>query len=179
MGHETRLPGGLVLANTAFRTDYTQAIEYVYDPSVFAGTYQNVDGYRIEGIENSLSWHAGEQGFGGWISYTVQRTELDETEIGTGRAFTGLPKQKASFQPEWHGEQVWVTVRVDAVGRRVVYGGNALSGYALLGAAAGYSISRTWEVYVRGENLGNTAYETNSGYATPGAAGYAGVTATF
>jgi vitamin B12 transporter len=178
LGHETRLPGGLVLTNTAFRTDYTQAIEYVYDPSAFAGTYQNVDGYRIEGIENSLAWR-GEQGFGGWISYTVQRTDLDETEIGSGRAFTGLPKQKASLQPEWRHEQVWVTVRLDVIGRRVVYGAAELPGYALLGAAAGYSISRTWEVYMRGENLGNTAYQTNSGYATPGAAGYAGVTATF
>ena len=175
LGHDTRLPGDLTLSNVWFRTDYQQAIEYVGK----TGDFANVSGYRIEGVENSVTWRDGQPGFRFWASWTWQRTDLAEQEIATGRAFNNLPRSKVAVQPAWHHERAWVAVRLDAAGDRQASYGGTLAGYALLGASAGFTVSKTWEIYARGENLTNTDYVINPGYSTAGASGYAGATATF
>ena len=179
LGHETRLPGGLTLSNVAFRTDYLQAIEFVPNaiPPNF-GAYGNTGAYHSEGVESALDWRPESEGPRVNVSWTWQHANADSIPH-----MLELPRNRVVIQPAWYFHQAWVSLRADAVSHRFA---DNLPGYALLGAAAGYSINRTWEVYVRGENLTNTAYElnpgfagTSSGYTTPGAAGYGGVTATF
>ena len=106
------------------------------------------------------------------LSWTWQHANPDSEN----RLLT-IARNRLIVQPAWHFAQAWASVRLDAVRKRPY--GQEQAGYALLSAAVGYTIDPTWEVYVRGENLTNTAYEVKPGYATPGASGYGGVTATF
>lgn len=156
----------LTLSAAAFRTDYGQAIGYGV-----AG-YENTGGYRVEGVETAVAWSAAGDGPFATASWTWQRSDLDSQEIA------GLPKQKGLLQPGWRRGPVWGTLRLEATGSRPI-AGTELPGYALLGAAAGWHVNRTWEVYARGENLLDKDYVVNPGYSTPGIAGYAGVTAAF
>ena len=168
IGHETRLPGGLTVSNVAFRTDYTQSIDYDFSTN----TYGNTGAYHHDGVESAVYWKPEAIGPRVLVSWTWQHANPDsDIHLLT------IPRNRVVVQPAWHFEQAWASLRLDAVSRRSF--GQDLPGYALFGAAAGYIINSTWEVYVRGENLTNTAYEVNSGYATPGASGYGGVTATF
>lgn len=178
-GHETHLPGSLTLSNVAFRTDYLQAIEFVPNatPPNF-GAYGNTGAYHNEGVESAIDWRPEPEGARLSVSWTWQHANADSVAH-----MLELPRNRVVIQPAWYFHQAWVSLRANAVSHRFA---DNLPGYALLGAAAGYTINPTWEVYVRGENLTNTAYElnpgfagTSSGYTTPGAAGYGGVTATF
>lgn len=168
VGQESRLPGGLTFSNVAFRTDYTQSIDYDFTTNAYA----NTGAYHNEGVESGLAWKPEAVGPRMLVAWTWQHVNPDsEVHLLT------IPRNRVVVQPAWHFEHAWVSLRLDAVSRRSF--GQDLPGYALFGAAAGYTINPTWEIYVRGENLSNTAYEVNPGYATPGASGYGGVTATF
>ena len=168
IGHETRLPGGLTFSNVAFRTDYTQSIDYDFT----ANAYANTGAYHNDGVESALAWKPEAIGPRVLVSWTWQHANPDsENHLLT------IPRNRVIVQPAWHLAQAWASVRLDAVSKRPY--GQELPGYALLGAAVGYTIDPTWEIYMRGENLTNTAYEVNPGYGTPGVSGYGGVTATF
>jgi vitamin B12 transporter len=175
-GFQVRLPGGFSAGSAWFRTDYRRAIEF--DNVSF--TYQNVDGYRIDGVENHADWQ--QDGGGATIRATAtwQRTDLSEAEIGGGRSFANLPQRKGLLEAGWDDlERWWVLGRIELVGSRIAFGGADLPGYGVLGASAGWRIDGTWQVYGRAENLLDKAYEVSRGYATPGRSGYAGVEATF
>ena len=169
LGLTTRPVQGLEFDVTAFRTDYTQDIGY--DPA----TYQSINtgGYRLDGIESGLTWNPAGDGPRLAASFTTQRTDG-----GTKRHIPLLPRNKALIQPGWDLDPVWFTLRIEASGERYS-GTEQLPGYALIGAASGWRINHTWEVYARGENLLGAAYMLYPGYSTPGASGYAGVNATF
>ena len=168
VGHMTRLPGGLTVSTVAFRTDYTQSIDYDFTTNVYA----NTGAYYNDGVESALTWKPEASGPRVLLSWTWQHANPDSEN----RLLT-IARNRLIVQPAWHFAQAWASVRLDAVRKRPY--GQEQAGYALLSAAVGYTIDPTWEVYVRGENLTNTAYEVNPGYATPGASGYGGVTATF
>ena len=168
-GIGSRTQAGWSADATAFRTDYTQDI--TYDPATFVST--NSGGYRLSGIESGLTWDGEGDGFRCTASWTGQRT----TATASGK-IPFLPRHKAMVQPGWDFGPFWSTVRVEATGRREG-GGAELPGYALLGVAAGWHLSRVWEVYAHGDNLLNAAYQSYPGYSTAGASGYAGVAAKF
>ncbi len=172
-GHETVLPGGVTVSNVAFRTDYTQSITYAS-----SGSYQNTGDYRLEGVESTVRWRNAGDGPRLLVSWTWQRSTLSTEDILNNVGFTGLPRNKVTVRPAWYRGPWWGSLTVDGVGPRDAYGA-ALPGYATLGAAVGYALSDRWELYARGENLTNTAYEVNPGYATAGLSGYGGVTGHF
>jgi vitamin B12 transporter len=178
VGHETTINELLTFGNTWFQTAYQESIDF--DPNTY--TYVNGGAYRIAGIENSARWNATGQGFRLRVSYTAQRTDLDSGEIRAGRALTSLPEHKGMLSPAWAAERWWLGAQFELVGRReatVFSSTEELHGYCLIGAEAGYVVAPGWEVYVRGENLSNTAYVVNPGYSTAPIAGYAGLTAAF
>lgn len=178
VGHETAINELLTIGNTWFQTAYQESIDF--DPNSY--TYVNGGAYRIAGLENSAQWNATGHGFRLRLSYTAQRTDLDSTEIRAGRALTSLPQHKGMLSPAWAADRWWLGAQVELVGRReatVFSTTDELHGYCLIGAQAGYVVAQGWEVYVRGENLGNTSYVINPGYSTAPIAGYAGLTAAF
>ncbi len=156
----------LTLSATAFRTDYQQAIGFG------ALSYENTGGYRVEGVETAATWADAGDGPFATASWTWQRSDLDDQLIN------GVPKQKGLLQPGWRQGPAWATLRIEATGERPS-GGVLLPGYVLFGAAAGWHLDRTWEIYARGENLLDKGYVVNPGYTTPGIAGYAGANAAF
>ncbi len=177
LGHVTRIPGDVTLEQTLFRTVYTQDIGF--DD---VNGYQNTGGYTVEGLENAVALRDGLPGLRLRLTYTAQRSNLEEAEIAAGRGFTYLPRQKASIQPSFHADRWWVAARLDATGRSIAsqYDAHAeVAGSAVLGASAGYVPARGWEVYARGENLTSAAYERVPDYGTSPLAAYGGVTATF
>ena len=173
VGHDTTLPGDLSFSNVWFRTDYRQGLGY--DQNFVTA---NTGSFRISGLENALHWREDQDGFRAVVTYTFQQTDLDDGDRTGGRGFALVPSHKASFMPGWYHDRFWIAGQVDAVGRRNL-GTTELHGYALLGLRAGYKITSKVEVYVRGENLGNTTYEVNPGYSTQPISGFAGVNATF
>lgn len=169
LGIGARCDAGFTADVTGFRTDYTEGIGY--DPSTFASI--NTGGYRLEGIESEVGWNPAGDGLRVSASFTTQRTDATDNS-----RVPFLPSQKAMIQPGWDQGPWWGTVRVEANSQRTG-AGQELPGYALLGAAAGWHLNQTWEIYARGENLLGAAYMLYPGYSTPGASGYGGVTATF
>ena len=178
LGHVTSLPGDVSIENTYFRTVWDQDIGF--DPSTYVST--NTDGYRVDGVESAISVRDGAPGFRLRASWTAQRTDLDEADIAANKGFIYLPRHKVAIRPSWHHDRGFVAVRLEAVGQRTASTYSvrpAMAGYAVVSASAGVTINKTWEVYARGENLGNTDYELNPGYSTSPVAGYVGVTGTF
>lgn len=49
------------------------------------------------------------------------------------------------------------------------------SNYIVLNAKAGYTISRLWDIFIKGENLSDQRYEVNNGYPMPGITVMAGL----
>jgi len=177
LGHVTRIPGDVTLEQTLFRTMYQQDI-------VYGNGYENTDGYRVEGLENAVQIRDELPGLRVRVTYTAQRTDLtDEAVSGSTeapRGFNAMPRHKASIQPSFHQDRWWLAARLDARGRSSgAYASRETAGSAVLSASAGYLPAKGWEVYARGENLGNTAYETYPGNSTSPLAGYGGVSAEF
>ena len=182
LGFVARIPGNLTVEQTAFRTEYLQNIDYWFDGITYDDGYRNTGGYRVEGLESAATLNDGQPGLRVRLTYTAQRTDRSDDEIAANQGFTYLPRHKASIQPSFHQDRWWAALRLDATGRAIAsqYDARAeVAGSAVLGASAGYRPAKGWEVYARGENLANTAYERVPGYSTSPLAGYGGVTAEF
>ena len=174
-GFDLMLPAEVTLSSTYFNIDYAQSI--TYDPATFVSA--NGGSYSTEGVENAL--HYNDRGTGPRlaIAWTWQQTDLSDEEIGNGIGFLLLPTNKASFLPSWHEDRWSVGMTITAVNSRQSFTGSEdLHGYCLFGANAAYIPAPNWEIYVRGENLGNTSYTTNTGFSTMPIAGFVGATAT-
>ena len=141
---------------TAFRTDYDQQIAFD-----FTQGYTNAPGAAVRGVEAALD--AGDTGAGpsGRLAWTWQQSE-DAGGVPT----VFVPTQKFSAGARWAWAQAWVDGRVDAVGRRTDADHTELPGYALLGAAAGWTVLPHAELYVRGDNLAGAHYVEVRGFGT-------------
>jgi vitamin B12 transporter len=179
LGLTLRPERGIVADVTAFRTDYHDKIEY-YDPDGIGGlpaTYRNRPDARVEGVEGSLAFDESRYPVVVRASCTWQHFDDDSNAMQRL-----LPNRKARLEAgyRWRQPKVWLGANLDAVGRRPdLFGTGTLHGYALLGATLRWTIDKTWEIYLRGENLGDVRYEVNPGYSTPGRSGAVGLTATF
>ena len=174
-GVDLGLPADVTISSTYFQTDYQQSI--TYDPNTFIN--MNGGPYSTQGVENALHYNDSGTGPRLAIAWTWQQTDLSDAEVGNNLGFLLLPTNKAVFLPSWHEARWSVGMTVTAVNSRTAFSGSPdLHGYCLLGANAAYIPAPGWEVYVRGENLGNTSYTTNTGYSTMPIAGFVGATAT-
>lgn len=174
-GLDLSLPAEVTLSSTYFHFDYEQTI--TYDPTTFVTT--NGGPYSTEGVETAV--HYNDRGTGPRlaVAWTWQQTDLTDEEVGSGIGFLLLPTNKAIFMPSWHEDRWLVGLTVSAVSSRQSFTGtDELHGYCLLGANAAYFPAPNWEIYVRGENLGNTAYTINPGFSTMPIAAFIGATAT-
>ena len=161
------------LTATAFRTDYDQQIAFD-----FTQGYINAPGAAVRGVEAELD--AGDEAAGpsGRLAWTWQQSE-DAGGVPT----VFVPTQKFSAGARWAWARAWVSGRVDAVGRRTDADHADLPGYALIGAAAGWTVLPHAELYVRGDNLAGARYVEVQGfgstYSTMGRNGAVGMRAWF
>ncbi len=179
-GVDLSLPVDLTLSSTYFQIDYRQSIDYSATAGTgFFGGYINGGPYQNEGVENALHYNDAGNGPRLAIAWTWQQTDLSDQDVDATRGFTLLPTNKAVFLPSWHEDRWSAGLTVTAVSSRPsAFGAPELHGYCLLGANAAYIPAPGWEIYVRGENLGNTSYTTNTGYSTMPIAGFVGAAAT-
>jgi vitamin B12 transporter len=141
---------------TAFHTDYDQQIAFD-----FTQGYTNAPGAAVRGVEAELD--AGDEAAGpsGRLAWTWQQSE-DAGGVPT----VFVPTQKFSAGARWAWARAWVSGRVDAVGQRTDADHADLPGYALLGAAAGWTVLPHAELYVRGDNLAGARYVEVRGFGT-------------
>jgi vitamin B12 transporter len=159
IGQTTTLqPLGLSLTDTWFRTSYHRQI--TFDPNTFV-SINLPDPSHIEGVENSLRWRSTALDIG--ATYTWQHSD-----DGTGNQLPLLPAHKISADAVLHGGSGFVRVVVERQWTRSVtyFPAPAFTQttieerpYTVLGAAIGYDLTPSWEVYVRGDNLANAHYE--------------------
>ena len=169
---------GLNADVTAFRTDYSNKIVFVYG-DIFAdipNTYQNLTQGSINGVEASLVLDDKAIPVKARVSATWQSFE-DESDTLQRL----LPNRKARGELGYAWPVLWAGIQVDAVDKRWNRSGNdqALPGYALLGATVSWNVVNTTTLYVRGSNLLDTKYEINPGYSTMPRAFFGGVTSRF
>ncbi len=165
----------VTLSVTYFQIDYLQSI--TFDPT----TYVSANGgpYSSEGVETALHYNDAGNGPRLAIAWTWQQTDLSDEDVGNGVGFLLLPTNKVVFLPSWHEDRWSAGMTITAVSSRANFNGSLdLHGYCLLGATAAYLPAPGWEIYVRGENLGNTSYTINDGYSTMPIAAFVGATAT-
>jgi vitamin B12 transporter len=173
IGHSTDLGEGFSLTNTAFRTEYRDAI--VFDLVTFRNSNLPSDA-RIDGIENSLAFDDAGCPVDFRIAYTFQ-----DSDDGDGNRLRFIPDHRFSFDATYRHRTAWLRGAVERVWSRDTgdITNPSLSPYALLSAAIGWEFVKGWEAYVRGENLTDEHYEYYPTYATSGAAAYLGVSASF
>ena len=159
VGQTTTLaPLGLTLTDTWFRTSYHRQI--TFDPNTFV-SINLPDPSHIEGVENSLRWRSPTLDFG--ATYTWQHSD-----DGTGNALPLLPAHKFSADVVVHTAGAFLRLVVERQWTRSVtyFPAPAFTQttieerpYTVLNAALGYDLTPDWEVYLRGDNLGNAHYE--------------------
>lgn len=172
------LDGRLVADITYFQLDTDNLIDYSF--STFQ--YVQVPGVtHRNGVEASLKWSAATWlDIGAAYTYTHTRQPNGQPrpripEHDVALVATVRPAEKWSITATAHG--------VMNVTDRVGSGGSAfdvdLKDYLLVDARIAYKPTESTEVYLRGENLLNQDYELVRGFATTGAAVYAGFKASF
>ncbi len=169
LGHTIRPAGsGWSLTNTGFLTRYKDAI--TFDPNTFVSINLPSDA-RIHGIENALAWNGTHGGIA--ATYTWQ-----DSDDGDGASLPQLPDHKLMIAGTGRVFDGWLRLYAERQWSRLS-GGQDLPPYTVVGASAGWAISRNWEIYGRADNLLDEDYEIQPSYATPRRAAYGGVRATF
>jgi vitamin B12 transporter len=176
-GQTLQLPiPALTLTDTWFRTGYRNMIVFPYAYNPDGGSYANLaSDSSIRGVENSLRWHADP--FELAVSYTWQHSD-----DGTRMPLPLEPANRLSAVAILHGQAGWVRLGVERVWDRFIATYTNPQNeppYTLLGAAAGVTLSRMWEVYVRGDNLTNAHYALYPQSTTEPRALFVGTTVAF
>ncbi|MHC5068755.1 MAG: TonB-dependent receptor domain-containing protein, partial [Planctomycetota bacterium] len=177
IGHQTRLTAEWSLHNVLFRTDYDQRI--VYDFGTF--TYANSDSAEIvEGLETVVDGAALDGALeltGTWTWYHIKDSSL------SGQAddiSLRLPTNQLQLVATWSPDASWwLRGQIDHASDRRGVGGTTLDAYTLLAISGGWHIDDTWTIDARVDNLTDEDYVLAAGYATPGIAAFAGVSAAY
>lgn len=171
-GHETTPADGWLLTNTAFQTRYEQRIAFEEGSG-----YVNADvDDRVYGLENEFAYRGGEDvPVDVRLAYTWQRVSDPDSDLADY-----LPKHVAHVDLELRCPRGFsIGLFGSAFSERTVRSPflNAdFAGYYLLDAVLRWQPDQRWELFLRGENVTDTDYVIQQGYATPGAAAYLGGT---
>lgn len=146
-------------AASLFRTDVDDLI--AFNGELFQAI--NVDEARLEGLE--LEYTLAPEGWLLNASATLQHTE----DRATGMPLLRRPEEKGSVTLDRQFDNgSWVGVEWFYSGEREDFGGVTLSDYHLLNLRAGWSFTPAWRLELRGENLGDEAYEPAYGFNSAG-----------
>ncbi len=176
--------GKFQLSATYFQMDFTDRIEFVYNPATFVGAYQNTQGAtQTKGTEVELTGQPAE----GWVMGINLNQTL--TADPNGEPLVRRPKQaikatgdwnpipKLKFHAAWRGigkRKAW-TGAYDKEGNQVAY----LNAYQVINLAVSWRFSSMLELYGRIDNLADTNYEEAWSYATGGRIAMIGGKASF
>lgn len=171
---------------TAYRNRLTNLINYVSGPGscangvgAFPGCYGNVGKATLQGVTLAAATRvaAGVPGGVGLNASIDLQNPRDDT---TGRTLARRSKRVAKLGADlrvagWTlgAETQWHSSRFDQPS-----GTARLAGYGVVNLSASTRLAPQWTLVARVDNLGDKAYQTARGYATPGRTAYLGVSWT-
>lgn len=157
-----------------FRNDIEDLITFTFDPVTFNGTLENVEQAQTSGYEAIA-------GFTPLPSLDIQLsyTETDTENLDTGEKLLRRPENEAALDINWQAlSKLRLGLAARQVGKRDDFIGftrGTLNSYKVVDLNADYSLTPTWTLTLRVDNVNDEEYEETAGYAAPGRAGYVGV----
>ncbi len=197
---------GVTIKQTAFRTEYTNRIEFysAYTPgSQPASSLTSRSGYRNLDREAWIKGYEGElviEPEGRCWQLQLGYTELDshsQREDGSDRPLTNVPDHILTGSATVEHRGVWLTMGARRVGKRTgsIWGDTAVpipgtgglsyyfeeeyEAYTVVHGAVGWQALSGLELWVRGENLLDEDYEEVDGYTTVRPSVFGGLEYTF
>ncbi len=129
---------------------------------------QNLAVTRVRGLSVDMSQAVGALMLR--AALTVQDPRGEWLDPATGTLRTGELARRARHYgllgASWRGGGWRLGAELVGQGARSDTDGAALGGYVIVNADAAWEFARGWEIFARGTNLGERAYQTASGYAS-------------
>jgi vitamin B12 transporter len=165
---------------TYFHQNFTELIQFVFDPTTFLFEPQNVGKARIQGVEAYGSLDPVP-----WIGFYANYTYLDATDLDTGEQLARVPKNAGNAGvtvTPWSRLTLFVQANVvssqfesDFAGRNPGYHRIDAGGtYLVLGQ---HGRLNRLELTVRIQNLTNQKYDEVLGFPAPGISALVGLRA--
>lgn len=157
-----------------FKNDIEDLITFVFDPNTFLSSPQNVQQAETEGYEAVL-------GFSPLATLDVQLayTRTETENLDTGEKLLRRPENEVALNVNWRAlSKLRLGLNARQVGKRDDFIGftrGTLDSYKVVDLNADYSLTPSWTLTLRVDNVNDEEYEETAGYAAPGRAGYVGV----
>jgi vitamin B12 transporter len=186
----------LTLSATRFETRYDNLIGFAQtnactpSQAAFGGCYYNVSRADTQGVELETSLNV----LPGVLRAKATYTYIDARDLGgnandldAGRQIYGIPRNQGSLSLIYDGiAKLEIEPRLFLVGERLAENfqtfpttNTYLGGYAKLDLLANYKVNDNLNVFARGENLTNAAYQETFGFGVAGRSYYAGLNYTW
>ncbi len=180
---QTFLNGKIVTDVTYFSSDFTNKIEFAFDPVTFEGIYVNGEGKAIRrGVEVLGKFNVLD-----WLTVTATYTYVDAKD-SEGNPEIRRPPHSGSLEATAFFDQrkgqasvgvSYNSTRTDyffqPTGTEIVN----LPSTAIVRASLSYEVAPNATLYVRARNVFNTQYEEIFSYRAPGFAAFAGLKVKF
>ena len=147
------------LSAALYRTDVEDLI--AFNGEFFQAI--NIDEARLEGLE--LEYRLERGGWSLGANATFQRTE----DKATGESLLRRPEEKGAIALDRHfSNGSWLGLEWFYSGERQDFGGVTLPDYHLLNLRAGWAMTPSWRLELRGDNLTDEFYEPAWGFNAAG-----------
>ncbi|MGA1844743.1 MAG: TonB-dependent receptor plug domain-containing protein [bacterium] len=163
----------VVTGITFFRNRFREMITFDWD----TWKYENIQKARSQGIECMLSARPADD-----LTLKGSYTYTDTEDLSTGESFLHRARNRFSLGADYAlAEKGTAHLEVRYVGRRYDNDYSTspatriiLREYVLVNLSASYSVTESFQVFGRVDNLLDERYEEVKGYGTPGINGFAG-----
>ncbi len=161
-----------------FDNDFTDLINFYFDPVTFLAYYVNVGKARTYGVESFFNFKGLEHlEVKGTYTYTNAMNTATNTEL------LRRPQNKVGLDTDYQLGTADFGATASYVGSRLdtdfSFSQTILPPYFLVGLRASCQISPRVRIFARVENLFDQAYEEAFGYGTPGLSVYGGTKVSF
>lgn len=176
IGFDQELCDKLTFGMTYFTNRITNYIGWVetYNAgtNTTTGTYQQVDGIKVYGVESFIEYKATKD-----VTINLTHTYQHSNDMQNNQSdIVYLPDNKASAAVNWSAtDKLNLNVNGLYVSERNDVSGVELNSYTLLNIAASYEVTEAFEVYGKIDNLLDKDYEEVAGYETHGIMPYIGL----
>ncbi len=175
---QTLFDSNVVLDATYFRNDFTDLIQFVFDPNApnGIGFLENVQLAEAMGVELTSSVQLTAD-----TSLTLAYTYTDTEDLLNQRRLLRRPRNKVglNIQHRCLDDRANINAYLLYVSNRQdfdEFGGIIeLADYITLNLSGTYRLTEAWELFGRVDNLTDSDYEEVYSFATPGISAYAGL----
>jgi len=161
----------LMIEATYFNADITNQIGF--DLTLF--TFLNIDAFDSEGVELAVTARPIDA-----LEVIASYTYTDAFNVSGDIAALNQPDHQLSTQVAWRPtRRLQLGAGVTWNGREAEGGGRELDAFTVLDLRGAYALTKTLELFARVENVSDTEYQDNFGFATAPVSAFGGVRARF